>query len=318
MNFRLLLLCVLISIEGMSQTLGCTDILAKNYNAKATVNDGSCVYKNETINLTHSFIVNPKLKETSGLIQWNNRLWTHNDDTDTNLYALDALKGEILETYNLPKVTNTDWEEISQDENYLYIGDFGNNTSGNRTDLHILRIEKKGLLANNPVIDKIEFQYSNQANFTRQFANKTDFDCEAFVVTKDSIYLFTKEWKSKQTTIYSLPKLPGKYIAQQQEVYTIEGLVTGATYLEAKKRLALCGYTRDGKPFVDLFYDFKENNFFAGNKRKIKLKTRFLQIEGISTNDGLHYYITNEALKFVLANNPQQMHFLDLSKYLEP
>ena len=108
MIFRLLLLCLLISIEGMSQTLGCTDILAKNYNAKATVNDGSCIYKKERINLTHSFILNPKLKETSGLIQWNNRLWTHNDDTDTNLYALDTVKGEILETYNLPKVTNTD------------------------------------------------------------------------------------------------------------------------------------------------------------------------------------------------------------------
>lgn len=318
MNFRLLLFCLLISVEGISQTLGCTDVLAKNYNSKATINDGSCVYKNATINLSTSFSLTEILKETSGLIHWNNRLWTHNDDTDTNLYALDTINGKILETYNLPNVTNTDWEEISQDKNYLYIGDFGNNASGNRRDLHILRIEKKTLLAKNPVIDKIEFQYSNQTNFARQFANKTNFDCEAFVVTQDSIYLFTKEWKTKQTTIYSLPKMPGKYIAQQKEAYNIKGLVTGATYLNSKNILALCGYTRKGKPFVNLFYDFKENNFFEGNKRKIKLKTRFLQIEGISTNDGLHYYITNEHLKFVLANSPQEMHLLDFSKYLKP
>ena len=317
MNFRLLLFCLLVSIEGISQTLGCTDVLAKNYNSKSIINDGSCVYKNEAINLTHTFTLDQKLKETSGLIQWNNRFWTHNDDTDTNLYALDTINGGILETYNLPHVTNTDWEEISQDENYLYIGDFGNNASSNRRDLHILRIEKKSLLARNPVIDKIEFQYSNQTNFARQFANKTDFDCEAFVVTKENIYLFTKEWKTKQTTIYSLPKTPGKYIAQQKEAYSIKGLVTGATYLESKNILALCGYARNGKPFVNLFYDFKETHFFAGNKRKINLKTRFLQIEGISTNDGLHYYITNEHLKFVLANNPQQIHSLDLSKYLK-
>ena len=317
MNFRLLLFYLLISIKGISQTLGCTDVLAKNYNSNATINDASCIYKNESINFTQTFTLNQKLKETSGLIQWNNKFWTHNDDTDTNLYALDTINGEILETYNLPYVTNTDWEEISQDENYLYIGDFGNNASGNRTDLNILRIEKNSLLASNPVIDKIEFKYSNQTNFTRQFANKTNFDCEAFVVTKDSIFLFTKEWKSKKTTIYSLPKMPGKYVAQQKEVYNIEGLVTGATYLESKNILALCGYTRTGKPFVNLFYDFKETHFFAGNKRKINLKTRFLQIEGISTNDGLHYYITNEYLKFVLANNPQQMHVLDLSKYLK-
>ncbi|MEO8235531.1 MAG: hypothetical protein ABI549_08975 [Flavobacterium sp.] len=93
MNFRLLFFCLLISIKGISQTLGCTDVLAKNYNSKATINDGSCVYKNEAINLTNTFVLNQKLKETSGLIQWNNRLWTHNDDTDTNLYALDTING---------------------------------------------------------------------------------------------------------------------------------------------------------------------------------------------------------------------------------
>ncbi|WP_394760238.1 T9SS C-terminal target domain-containing protein [Flavobacterium sp.] len=311
---RYLVLFLLVAIKGFAQVSGCTDSMAKNYNPKATINDGGCVYKKVTTSLTNSYVLDDKLNETSGLIYFNNRFWTHNDDTDTNLYALDTINGAIQETYILPNVVNKDWEEISQDENYVYIGDFGNNAQGNRTDLSILRIEKKSLLSRNPIIDKIEFKYSNQTNFERQFANKTNFDCEAFIITQDSIYLFTKEWKSKQTTTYSLPKTPGKYIAKQKITYNIKGLVTGATYLDSKNILALCGYTRNGKPFVNLFYDFKNNDFFSANKRKIKLKPRFQQIEGITTQDGIHYYITNEHLKFALANNLQKIQILDLTK----
>jgi hypothetical protein len=69
------------------------------------------------------------------------------------------------------KVKNTDWEEISQDSSYIYVGDFGNNYQGNRTDLHILRIEKKSFLLNQPIIDTISFSYSNQTDFI--FKKKT-------------------------------------------------------------------------------------------------------------------------------------------------
>jgi hypothetical protein len=304
----------LFSVYSQSQVSGCTDTKAKNYDPNATINDGSCSYKKKTIRFSNSSLLPTKLVETSGLIHWNKRLWTHNDDTDTNLYALDTLTGNILETYLLPDVVNVDWEEISQDENYLYIGDFGNNASGNRTNLNILRIEKNSLLAHKPAIDFIKFKYANQINFEKQKRNTTNFDCEAFVITKDSICLFTKEWKSNKTTLYTLPKLPGDYIAQQSVSFDVEGLVTGATYLASKKRLLFCGYTKNGQPFIYLFYDFKGDNFFTGNKRKIKLKPKFQQIEGISSLDGIHYYITSEHLKFLNINNPQRIQILDLKK----
>jgi hypothetical protein len=41
-------------------------------------------------------------------------------------------------------VVNKDWEDFTR-HTYFYIGDFGNNVSGNRKDLHILRIEKESL-----------------------------------------------------------------------------------------------------------------------------------------------------------------------------
>lgn len=299
-----------------SQISGCTDPLSKNYNPLATINDGSCLYSNIKIKPESSLKLSDSLNETSGLIALDNLLWTHNDDTNTTIYGLDT-NGKIQKKIKLEKVSNTDWEEISQDSSYLYIGDFGNNYQGNRTDLHILRIEKNSFLANQPVIDTISFSYSDQKDFTVQKPNNTNFDCEAFIVSKDSIYLFTKQWKSNKTGIYTLPKQTGNHIAQLKQTLDTKGLVTAATYLESKNLITLCGYTKFGKPFLYLLYDFKNNDFLSGNKRRINLQFSFHQIEGITTTDGLHYYLTNESLiRKPILNVPQQMHYFDLSPVL--
>lgn len=299
-----------------SQISGCTDSLSKNYNPNATQNDGSCLYGTYKIKPQYSIRLSDSIKETSGLIAFDNLLWTHNDDHDKTIYGLDSL-GKIRKKIILNKVVNHDWEEISQDSSHLYIGDFGNNYRGNRTDLQILKITKKSFLEENPIIDTISFSYSNQTDFKPQKGNTTNFDCEAFIVSKDSIYLFSKEWSSSKTSIYVLPNQPGKYIAKLKETFNTEGLVTGATYLESKKLIVLCGYTKKGKSFLYLLYDFKDYDFLSGNKRKINLKLPFHQIEGIATKDGLHYYLTNESLiRKPILNVPQQIHYFDLSPLL--
>jgi hypothetical protein len=281
-------------------------------NAQKVENQDS---KSKKIAFPNPIVLDKKLPETSGLVFFNNWLWTHNDDTDTNLYALDPDNGNIVETFALPNVTNTDWEEIAQDATHLFVGDFGNNGHGNRRDLHILKIEKKSLLAHHPVIETIAFSYPNQT-FGDSKSRKNNFDCEAFITTRDSIYLFTKERKSKKTTVYALPKLAGNYLAHPKESFNIKGLVTGATYLEDKKIMALCGYTQNGNPFVDLFYDFEAHSFFSGKNKKIKLKPRFHQIEGIATKDGLHYFVSSEAIKTALINRTQALYKFDFSAFL--
>ncbi len=282
------------------------------YTVLAQISNGSTGKVNVTTRFTTSIKLDNKLKQTSGLIKWNNTFWTHNDDTDTNLYALDTISGKILSTYAIANVTNTDWEEIQQDDNHIYIGDFGNNAKGNRTDLNILKIDKQTLLAGSPVVEKINFSYDNQKNFDEQKANLTNFDCEAFVVSKDSIYLFTKQWLDKSTSIFVLPKLSGSYAAKFKSNFKIKGLVTGANFIEHKNQLALCGYTRDGKPFITIFYDFVGFDFFSGKVKKIKIKPRFLQIEAINSQDGNTYHLTCEHLKFLTINKPQQLLQLDL------
>ena len=314
---KIIFLLFLFSISKInSQTLGCTDPLSKNYNPLATINDGSCQYKLVKIKPIFSIPLASSLKETSGLIQNDSILWTINDDTDSTIYGIDTT-GSIKNSIQLKNVLNKDWEEISQDSAYFYIGDFGNNLSGNRTDLHILRIEKESFYLNIPKIDTISFSYSTQTDFSKTKSNATDFDCEAFIISKDSIYLFTKQWKQKKTSLFILPKTPGNYIAKFKETLKVKGLITGATYLEDKKLIALCGYSKKLSPFLYLLYDYNNNSFFSGNKRKIKLKLPFHQIEGISTQNGLLYYLSNENFeRKPFINVPQKLHQLDLSKYL--
>jgi hypothetical protein len=303
-------------ISTYAQISGCTDSLSKNFNPNATINDGSCLYENFKIKPEYSHLLSDSITETSGVIAFDGLLWTHNDDHDKTIYGLDSL-GKIQKKIILDKVINHDWEEISQDSTHLYIGDFGNNASGNRRDLNILKIEKKSFLEGNPIIETISFTYSNQTDFSRHTPNTTNFDCEAFIVSKDSIYLFTKHWGDSKTSIYSMPNQSGSQIAKFKETLDIKGLITGATFLESKKLIVLCGYSKMGKPFLYLLYDYKNDAFLSGNKRKINLQLSFHQIEGITTQDGLHYYLTNEALvRKPVLNVRQQIHRLDLSSVL--
>ena len=314
---KIFLLVLLFTIcTSHAQISGCTDPLSKNYNSLATINDGSCAYVSVKIKPKYSIKLNALLKETSSLIHSDSLLWTSNDNTETVLYGMNT-KGVIQNKMQLKNVTNTDWEEISQDSDFIYIGDFGNNLTGNRKDLQILRIEKKSLNTEKQKIDTLSFSYSNQKDFKTNKANATNFDCEAFIVSGENIYLFTKQWKERKTSIYQIPKLPGKHIAQLKESYDVDGLVTSATFLPEKKLLVLAGYSRFLSPFVYLFYDYNGSDFFSGNKRKINISLPLHQVEGITTQDGLHYYLTNENFsRRPLINIPQQLHHFDLSAFL--
>ncbi|MBB4801403.1 hypothetical protein HNP37_001464 [Flavobacterium nitrogenifigens] len=300
-----------------AQISGCTDPKAENYNSDATINDGSCSYKNLKLKPEYSIRLNDSIKETSGLIAFENLFWTHNDDHDQTIYGLDSL-GKIKRKIILNDIINNDWEEIAQDSSHIYIGDFGNNYSGNRSDLKIFKIEKKSFLEEKPKIETINFTYADQKDLSASKPNKTDFDCEAFIILKDSIYLFTKQWKSSKTSIYTLPNQVGNQIATLKATLDTKGLVTGATFLEDKHLITLCGYTKLGKPFIYLLYDFKNDDFLSGNKRRIDLKLPFHQLEGIATKDGLHYFLTNEALiRKPIINVLQQIHYFDLAPALD-
>lgn len=312
----------------MAQMCGCTDSLASNYNDSATINDGSCVYETTIIDTNLVGTLDAVIEGSSSLFFWNNGYWTYNDHNDNCLYHIDSAHATILETLCINGLNNYDTEEISQDSLYLYFGEIGNN-SGNRHNLHILRIRKESLVNHIYEMDTIWFSYEDQTDFTPQ-TQATDFDCEAFVVTRDSIFLFTKQWVSTQTTLYSLPKTPGHHIARRGETYNVNGLITGATYLPNYQLVVLCGYDYNSDnlltamhPFIILLYDFQEDKFFSGNKRRLDLDLSMrAQVEAIATNNALDYYITSEhyAANVIFFNIdvPAQLQRLDLRAYLLP
>ena len=312
----LLLLILFAANQTINSQTGCTDTYASNYNVNAIVNNGSCIYNEVSATVNTSTILNQSVLETSGLIDWNNFLYTHNDNTDTTIYKLNKISGAIVQSLPLNTVQNIDWEEISQDESYIYIGDFGNNATGNRTNLKIYKV-RKSTIETVPEIETINFNYSNQTDFTTQTANQTDFDCEAFVVTTNEILLFTKQWVSGNTTIYSLPKTSGTHTANYLTTINVAGLITGATLKEDSRLISLCGYDTVLQPFIYLIYDYIGTNFTIANKRKIAIPLPYHQIEAIATNNGLDYNITNESLvQPPIFNIPQQLHQLSLAPYL--
>jgi len=308
------LFCLLVSCN--SSHPGCSVPLANNFDSSATEEDHSCICDTVYVSPEWTMELSEQIRETSGLIFWDEVLWTINDNTDTRLYLLDTATAEIIGDYLLPGVVNQDWEEISQDEGYIYVGDFGNNM-GNRKDLHILRIEKLSLKSDDPSIDTIWFTFNDQQDFTPEGANQTEFDCEAFVVSTDSIYLFTKQWLTGYTTQYVLSKLPGSYTAQKRNIFDTKGQVTGATLLEQEKVLILCGYTGLTQPFLYLFYDYHNYDFFSGIQKRVNIYLPFHQIEGVATSNGLECCVSNESSGTTqIVKIPQKLHVIDLSEYL--
>lgn len=319
--FSILVVLACLPIASYAQVPGCTDPLATNFNDEATINDGSCVYPATIISYESRVQLPSVMDETSGLIFWNNKFWTHNDDTDLNLYGFSFENPEEYQTIALSGLSNIDWEELTQDDNYLYIGEFGNN-SGNRTDLKIYKISKATALAGNPQAEIISFSYEDQTDFNPPGANQTDFDAEAFIVKGDRIFIFTKEWVSRGTTVYEIPNQPGTHVAVNRGRLQIDAMVTGSVYLEQENLLAFIGYNfpNIGPTFIYLLYDFQGDDFFGGNKRMLVLRlTDFVghQVEAITTKDGLTFYATNEFASGSGLTIPQRMHSFDLSPFLE-
>ncbi len=191
-----------------------------------------------------------KIRETSGIIIWDDRGYTHNDaGNDPILYELDLHTGEIIRKIKINNVPNIDWEDIAQDSENVYIGDFGNN-DGNRKDLAIYII-KKSELGNQSKVDAeiITFSYQDQIDFSAAH-HATNFDAEAMVVIDKSIYLFTKNWLDLHCNVYKLSTSISEQQALRVNRFDSKGLITGADYNNASSDLYFCGYTTLLQPFL--------------------------------------------------------------------
>jgi hypothetical protein len=268
--------------------------------------------KKRCVKPAKTFKIDGKIPEGSGLAAWNGSLCTHNDSGAARLFSLDTISGAIIDTYELPDIVNTDWEDLGQDDDYFYLGDIGNNLN-DKNVLTIYRIEKKSLLQHRPKINTIAFSWPETD--TAGKTAKINFDCEAMTVVSDSIYLFTKEWKkTHRTRVFSIPKSPGTYVAKYKNTLKTRLLVTGASYDTSQKSLVLCGYNLWLRPFLLRFKDVKPDNFFSGKGEKIKIRKRFRQTEGVASFDGKTYFVINEDFHFLFLHSDEEIHRLELKK----
>ncbi len=302
-----------------AQVKGCPDPAANNYSNAATVNDGSCTYNDVAVKPRLNTNLALKLNETSGLIWWNNQVWTHNDSGgEPALYAVDTATGSIRKKVTVSNATNVDWEDIAQDDAFIYIGDFGNNANGNRQDLKIYKVKKVDVQSKTSVkATVINFSYSDQTDFSPTGSNNTNFNCEAMIAYGDSLFLFSKDWVDNKTRIYKLPKVAGTYKAINIGEWNVEGLITGADIIPDKRVIVLSGYNAVVTPFVFLLYDFTGNSFFGANKRKVDVSQSFLQIEGICPVTSTSFLISNERLQTVVTTKAK-LQTLDLNTLLNP
>ena len=294
-----------------SQVAGCKDPAASNYNAAATVNDGSCLYA--TTNYTPPVKVSPMhptLMENSGLQMAGNFLWTLNDGNNAAaIYRIDTVTNAILQTINLDGAANVDWEDIAFDGTHFYIGDFGNNLDGARTDLTIYKFPFTAIptdyLTSSTVtvpaseIEIIRFSYSDQVPVTATAPNSTKFDCEAMFVDNGRIHLFTKNWVDVNTTHYVINgTAAGNYVATPTETLATNYLVTAADKAPGANVVMLLGYQNSGagSHFLHILSDYNNGFFFNGNKRLINLPSALTmgQAEGLTFLNDTYGYISNE------------------------
>lgn len=237
-----------------------------------------------------------QMNETSGLLLIGDALWTVLDSGNpADLYQVSAADGSVLRTVQLLGATNVDMEEITADEDWVYIGDFGNNL-GSRTDLRIYRIPRWALENESTTaieVDTIRFTYSDQVDFTPAF-DSNNYDCEAFIAIDDSLFLFTKRWLDGQTRLYALPATPGTHTAEARELFDAQGVITAAS-LATDGRLVLLGHGLSPlRPFTVLFGNPAGHAFLSGEGVRREFDLLDHQTEGIAWWSPDEWVFSNE------------------------
>lgn len=243
----------------------------------------------------------PALKETSGLLYWNGYLLTHNDQGGKpELFVMDTM-GKLINTIELPNTENKDWEDLAQSQTHLFIGDFGNN-DGDRTDLRILKIEKRSLnisgkQSHKPNVETIHFSYPGQRNFEK--GKDHNFDCEAFICFNNDLYLFTKNRATQTTTLYQLPVIAGNHVAKRVQEVATKGRVTSADISADGQHLAITLYNKKGSCYLWQFQELKAPYFLGSNGYLTDLGpfSEVGQLEGVAySKDGV-LYLSAEKVK---------------------
>jgi len=293
----------LVALIGLSSMafVSCTESKSKDSNYKSTLVDSN-ITSSKSLKLIAE--LNVKIKETSGLALINDVLLTHNDKGRSNdLMLVNPENGNIVQTITVSNLQNNDWEDLAKNNEFLFVGDMGNN-EGERKNLaiHLIPIKditNKGTTVKSTV--SINFYYPEQTVF--DVSKKHNFDCEAILYHNQQIFLFTKNRLDDKTNLYALPAKPGNYAAKLIGSFEVGGRITGADISPDGKKIALVGYNKKADCFLWTFDGFAGDNFFKGTAKKYTLGqyAQVGQMEGVAFKDNSSLYISSEEIANVHA-----------------
>ena len=186
----------------------------------------------------------PPRKENSGLALVGNTLWTFNDSGGKPLlYAIDPERWSVERKRRIKGVKNNDWESIALGNGWVCVADLGNN-NGKRSDLNLLIFPESSLsngIGRIKVQKKITLNYP-QERFPFDQKGRHDRDCEATTWIGQRLVMFTKNWKSRNTFIFSINPMADQVEVTPEDTLEVGMLVTAADYLAEEDLLALTGY----------------------------------------------------------------------------
>ncbi len=230
--------------------------------------------------------------ETSGLEIINENLITINDSGNpSNLYYLNK-NGEMLFRRMFNGLKNNDWEDLTADEEFIYIADIGNNFDIRDN----LRIIKTPISPENNSFEIINFYYPEQDDFS--FKELSIYDAEGLISFGDFLLIFTKNRAKKITEIYKLPKKSGNYKAELIGEIDVESIVTAADFNNKMKLLAITSTSDFNNYFLLLIENFDPTRLENIKINKFKIPIGKSQVESIKIIDKSNFWITSEAELF--------------------
>ena len=239
-------------------------------------------------------IVLPKIiNETSGLEILDGSFVTHNDSGgEPSLYFFN-LEGEIINSIKLEEeaiweINNNDWEDITADEDYVFIADTGNNF-GNRNNLNIVKVK----ISDFRIDEKISISYEDQEIFIPRPKHK--FDAEALFLIENKIAILSKDRSNLFTDLYLVDKENNSnQVLKSKITYDVNSLITGGDYSSELGLLALVSYNSKGSQYLILFENFTLERLSEKNFKKYLIPIEKAQIEGIKIIDDKTFWITSE------------------------
>lgn len=262
------------------------------------------------------------VSEMSGIVKSRTRdnvYWVHNDSGDSaRIFAIDSEGNNILPTYSkfsfygeeavagkeqwqgfkILFAENVDWEDMTIDDNYIYIADTGNNLN-ERRDLGIYVISEIDPTAStqSAVIKHIPVVFPEQTSFP---ASVWHFDTEAMFNADGKLYFITKHRDVSRAMAWepgaNLYRLDTQYDDQDNKLVLVQSHpeITTATSAEVSP---------DGKVLAVLtmtalwLFDkpASGDHWLSSSFRKIELdEDNVIQPEAVTWEDNNTILFTNE------------------------